>query len=280
MNEPDQTSPNQDRRAAMRARIQGLSGLPLLKEVMACLRDPNGGCPWDLEQDFKSITRYTIEEAYEVADAIEREDFDDLKGELGDLVLQAVYYAQMADEQRLFDLEQVLQAVADKMIARHPHVFGDGSAKSAADVNVSWEAIKAQELKSTKRRDGSVLADVGLALPALMRAQKMQKRAASVGFDWPETAQVEDKIAEELAEFADARATGDKQHMLDEFGDLLFTVVNLGRHLGLNAEQALRMTNEKFDKRFRFVETSLGDLSQHDLEAMEAAWQKAKTQAS
>lgn len=268
-----------DHRALMRKRIDGLSGLPLLKEVMACLRDPDGGCPWDLEQDFKTIAPYTIEEAYEVADAIERADLEDLKGELGDLLLQVVYHAQMAEEQEAFALEQVVDDISAKMIRRHPHVFANADSDSVEAVSASWEAIKAEEQKGSKREDGSVLADVGITLPSLMRAQKMQKRAARVGFDWPEISQVEDKIQEELVEFAEARASGDKERMLDEFGDLLFCMVNLGRHLGLSAEDALLSTNRKFEKRFRFIEQELGDLSQHDLDAMEETWQRAKTEA-
>ena len=268
-----------DHRAHMRKRIEGLSGLALLKEVIACLRDPQGGCPWDLEQDFKSISRYTIEEAYEVADAIERADLADLKGELGDLLLQVVYHAQMAEEQNAFELTQVVDDISAKMIRRHPHVFGEAQSNSLEDISASWEAIKAEEQKDSKREDSSVLADVGLALPSLMRAQKMQKRAARVGFDWPTIDQVEDKIQEELVEFAEARASGDKERMLDEFGDLLFCMVNLGRHLGLSAEDALLSTNAKFEKRFRFVEQDLGDLCEHDLDAMEEAWQRAKSEA-
>lgn len=277
----------------MRSRLEGLEGLVLLREVMACLRAPVGGCPWDLEQDFASILPYTIEEAYEVADAIERGDMDDLKGELGDLLLQVVYHAQMADEAQAFDLPSVVEAVSAKMIRRHPHVFGpdpddqtqagglaaqgsDGHVSQASEVTQNWEAIKAAEHKTRDSQDTSALADVGLALPALLRAEKMQRRAARVGFDWPDISGVKAKVQEELGELAEARATNDSERIADEFGDLMFTLVNWGRRMGLSSEEALRKANAKFERRFRAMEREHDDLANMSLDALEEAWQAAK----
>ncbi len=278
---------------AMRARLDGLDGLALLREVMACLRDPNGGCPWDLEQDFASIAPYTIEEAYEVADAIERNDLADLKGELGDLLLQVVYHAQMADEAGAFDLAAVTQSISEKMIRRHPHVFGpnpqdisqsqalsrrgsDGNAQETGEIKANWEAIKAAEHKNSQRQDASILADVGRALPALLRAEKIQKRVVRVGFDWPEMEGIEAKVQEELLELREARQTGNSDAIEDEFGDLLFTLVNWARRMGVSSEEALRRANAKFERRFRLMEQEPGDLADKDLRELEAAWQRAK----
>lgn len=239
-----------------------------LADVMRRLRDPDGGCPWDLEQDFATIAPYTIEEAYEVADAIERGDLHALREELGDLLLQVVYHSQMAAEARVFDLADVTAGIADKMIRRHPHVFGAARVDSAAAQTDAWEKLKASE----KPRQGA-LDGVALGLPALMRAQKLQKRAARVGFDWPDAAGPRAKIDEELAEVASAPAEG----RAEEVGDLLFAVVNYARHLGVDAEEALRAANSKFERRFTAMEVAGGaSFSALDLDAKEALWQAAK----
>ena len=254
-------------------------GLERLRAITARLRDPETGCPWDVEQDFRSIAPYTIEEAHEVADAIERLPdegaWDELEGELGDLLLQVVYHARMAEEAGRFDFDAVADRVARKMWDRHPHVFGRASNdKDAAQQVRDWEAAKAAE------RRGRTLDGVALGLPALMRAEKLQRRAARVGFDWPEAAAVVDKVAEEAAELVAARASGDADAMEDEAGDLLFAVVNLVRHLGVDAETALRRTNAKFQRRFEAVEDALAadgrTPAEAGLAAMEAAWGEAK----
>jgi ATP diphosphatase len=259
------------------------SGIECLLKVMARLRDPDGGCPWDLEQNFASIAPYTIEEAYEVADAIERQDFHDLEGELGDLLLQVVYHAQMAKEAGRFDFEAVALRIAEKMIRRHPHVFGEAEVESAAAQTVAWEEAKAGEREQKKAAGGdpSILADLPLGLPALTRAAKLQRRAARVGFDWPEVAQVLEKLEEEIAEVRAELATGAPQERLaDEVGDLLFAAANLARHLGVDGEAALRRANQKFERRFRAIETALRaagrDLENASLGDMEELWQRAK----
>jgi ATP diphosphatase len=263
--------------------MAGQSGIERLLWVMARLRDPDGGCPWDLVQDFASIAPYTIEEAYEVADAIERGGLDDLEGELGDLLLQVVYHAQMAKEAGRFDFETVAARIADKMIRRHPHVFGTAEVESAAAQSLAWEEAKAAERrqKQTECGDPSILADLPLGLPALTRAAKLQRRAARVGFDWPEVGQVFDKLEEELAEVkAELAADASPARLADEMGDLLFAAVNLARHLGVDGETALRRANQKFERRFRAIETALRaagrDLGDASLEEMEALWQAAK----
>ncbi|NBB97481.1 MAG: nucleoside triphosphate pyrophosphohydrolase, partial [Alphaproteobacteria bacterium] len=221
-----------------------------LRAIMAALRDPDTGCPWDIEQDFASIAPYTIEEAYEVADAIEKADWPALQGELGDLLLQVVYHAQMAEEAGHFTFADVARGISDKMVARHPHVFGDAEReKSAAQQVQDWETVKAAERAA--RAQGGVLDDVALGLPALMRAVKLQKRAARVGFDWPDTVQVLDKIAEESAELVEARETLTHDEITEEMGDLLFVMANLARHLQVDPEEALRAANAKFTRRFR-----------------------------
>lgn len=229
-----------------------------LIEIMAALRNPNGGCAWDLEQDFASIRHYTIEEAYEVADAIERMDFGDLREELGDLLLQPIYHAQMASELGEFDIGDVVYSITEKLIRRHPHVFGDLNVDDAEAAQARWEAIKVEERARKAERKGdikpSVLDDVPSTLPALARAEKLTKRAAKVGFDWPDVAAVTAKVHEELAEVAEAIATGDKAAAQEEIGDLLFAVVNLARHAGVDAEAALRDANFKFTRRFHYVE--------------------------
>jgi MazG family protein len=259
--------------------------------VMARLRDPEGGCPWDLEQDFATIAPYTIEEAYEVADAIARGDMAGLEDELGDLLLQVVYHAQMAAEAGHFDFARVAAAIAEKMIRRHPHVFGAAEVASAAAQTLAWEDTKARE-RAGKAREragkaraareaASVLDDVPLALPALTRAQKLQRRAARVGFDWPEAAQVLAKIEEEIGEIrAELATAAPRERLAGEVGDLLFAVVNLARHLGLDGEAALRATNAKFERRFRAIEDALAAtgrrLEDASLDEMEALWQAAK----
>jgi nucleoside triphosphate diphosphatase len=255
-----------------------------LLEVMARLRDPERGCPWDLEQDFATIAPYTIEEAYEVADAIAKRDMGALREELGDLLLQVAYHAQMAKEGGHFDFEAVARAVAVKMIERHPHVFGSSEVESAHAQSVAWEETKAAErARRASARDDvlSLLDDVPLALPGLVRAQKLQKRAARGGFDWPETAPVLDKLAEETSELRVELAAGAAPERLeDEIGDLLFTVVNLARHLGVDAESALRHANGKFERRFRAIERALAAEGRRPektpLDELEALWQAAK----
>ncbi|MBX9815892.1 MAG: nucleoside triphosphate pyrophosphohydrolase [Proteobacteria bacterium SG_bin5] len=238
-----------------------------LVTIMARLRDPERGCPWDLAQDFASIAPYTIEEAHEVADAIARGDMAELKDELGDLLLQVVFHARMAEEAGHFAFADVVAAISDKMERRHPHIFGDGQGGPE-----QWEAIKAAERDA--KGDASALAGVALGLPALMRAEKLQKRAARTGFDWPDAQGARAKIDEELAEVAAA----DSAHALeDEIGDLLFAVVNWARKLGVDPEAALRGANAKFERRFRAMETQAGDgFAALDLDAKEALWAQAK----
>ena len=255
-----------------------------LIEVMARLRDPDTGCPWDIEQDFDSIAPYTIEEAYEVADAIAQRDMPSLKEELGDLLLQVVYHARMAEEAQHFAYEDVAEVIADKMIRRHPHVFGDDAVESADAQTANWEAQKAAERAAKAEANGgrqSVLDGVPLALPALTRAEKLTKRAVRVGFDWPHTDQVFDKIEEELGELRDEiAADADRDRLEDELGDLLFCVANLARHLKIDPENALRRTNRKFERRFRAIEDSFTeegrDIADASLDEMEVRWQDAK----
>lgn len=254
-------------------------GMPRLVEIMRRLRDPATGCPWDIEQDFATIAPYTIEEAYEVADAIDRQAWGELRGELGDLLFQAVYHAQMADEAGHFDFGAVVRDIADKMVARHPHVFGDESRDKSADQQTrDWEAQKARERAARAR--GGVLDDVALGLPALLRALKLQKRAARVGFDWPSTDEVVAKIIEESRELAEAKDGGDPAALAEEMGDLLFVMANLARHLDIDPEDALRAANAKFTRRFRFIEAELAKLGrspdQSDLAEMDALWNAAK----
>jgi len=252
-------------------------GVARLLEIMRRLRDPKTGCPWDIEQDFASIAPYTVEEAYEVADAIERQAWTELPGELGDLLLNTIYHAQMADEAGMFDFDTVVQVISDKMIARHPHVFGGENRDKSAEQQVAdWEAIKARE----RGAPASVLGGVAQNLPALTRAVKLQNRAARVGFDWPETVQVLDKIREESAELVAAKASLGPNEIEEEFGDLLFVMANLGRHLGVSPEEALRKANAKFTRRFNAVESALKAagkaLSETDLAEMDALWDAAK----
>jgi len=250
-----------------------------LLEIMARLRDPEHGCPWDRQQSFRTIAPYTIEEAYEVADAIERDDRVALREELGDLLLQVVYHARMAEEAGLFGFEEVAAGIGDKLVARHPHVFGDADIKDAAHQTRDWEARKAGE-RAAKAQEG-VLDGIPIGLPSLTRAEKLQKRAARVGFDWPELAPVFGKIREEITELE--REVADKAahpRLEDELGDVLFAVTNLARKLGVDPEQALRGTNRKFERRFRHVETCLSEKGrrpeQATLEEMDGYWDEAK----
>ncbi len=247
-----------------------------LVAIMARLRDPVGGCPWDLKQDFATIAPYTIEEAHEVADAIERRDWPDLKGELGDLLFQPVYHAQMAAEAGLFDIHDVIRGICDKMVARHPHVFGEESRDKTADQqSADWERIKAAERGPARIMDG-----VALGLPALTRAVKLQKRAARVGFDWPSTDQVLAKMAEEMTELVEARDHLGADEVVEEFGDLLFVMANLARHMGIDPEAALRGANAKFTRRFNRIEDWLAEAGktpdQSDLAEMDGLWNRAK----
>ncbi|WP_113913283.1 nucleoside triphosphate pyrophosphohydrolase [Roseovarius dicentrarchi] len=256
-------------------------GLPRLLAIMRALRDPETGCPWDIEQDFASIAPYTIEEAYEVADAIQRADWSDLTGELGDLLLQVVFHAQIAQDRNLFDFNDVANEIANKMVARHPHVFGKESRdKTAAQQTRDWEAVKATERAA--RAEAGTLDGVALGLPALLRAVKLQKRAARVGFDWPNTAQVLDKLNEEIAELAEAAESGDADHTEEEFGDLLFVMANLARHMKIDPEAALRRANAKFTHRFERIEALLAEAGKtpqaSDLAEMDALWNRAKAE--
>jgi MazG family protein len=249
-----------------------------LIDIMAKLRDPDGGCPWDLEQTFATVAPYTVEEAYEVADAIERNDLSDLKEELGDLLLQVVFHSRMAQEQGAFDLAGVASAINDKMVRRHPHVFGDHSYDDLNAQVAGWETLKAQERKAKAK--GGVLDDVPAGLPAMTRAVKLTKRAARVGFDWPSTDEVLDKLAEEVAELKVEIAAGDKAKAREELGDLLFVVANLARKLDVEPEDALRATNAKFVRRFSFIEAELAKdgrtPDQSDLAEMDGLWNAAK----
>lgn len=249
-----------------------------LLDIMARLRDREGGCPWDLEQNYKSILPYTIEEAYEVAEAIELGDMAMLKAELGDLLFQVVFYCQMANEDGLFDFEEVARLMVEKMIRRHPHVFAEATIATAEEQTTNWEAIKQEERKSKAQH--SLMDDVPLALPALLRAHKLQKRAATVGFDWPDAAPILAKIDEELAEVREAMEEGDRDHVFEEIGDLLFVVVNLARKSGMRAEEALRGANAKFERRFRYIEQAcerMGEKPENkSLETLEALWVEAK----
>lgn len=262
-----------------------------LIEIMAALRTPGTGCPWDLEQDFASIAPYTLEEAYEVVDAIERGDLADLRDELGDLLLQVVFHARMAEEQGAFAFPDVVEAITRKLIRRHPHVFGEIKEVSPEQVKSLWDAIKrdekAERLKAREKmglapeaHEAGLLGGVPTALPALTRAQKLTAKAAKVGFDWPEAGQVIDKIHEELEEVKEASSSGARDRIEDEIGDLLFSVTNLARHFGIDPEKALRRTNAKFERRFNVIERTLGgqnrSLEEASLEEMEELWVAAK----
>jgi MazG family protein len=259
-----------------------------LLAVMAALRTPVTGCPWDLEQTFSTIAPYTIEEAYEVAEAIERADMGELKEELGDLLLQVVYHSRLAEEAGAFDFADVVAAITEKMIRRHPHVFGDESARSAGVAKGFWEEMKAAERRAKAASappdetvpPQSVLEDVPAGLPALTRAVKLQDKAARVGFDWPSLAPVFAKLKEELAELEAVLAGRQRSKIAEEFGDLLFVIANVGRHLRIDPEAALRSANAKFIRRFRHIEARLAAMGKtpdrSDLEEMDALWDEAK----
>jgi len=261
-----------------------------LLDIMAALRTPKTGCPWDLEQTFATIAPYTIEEAYEVADAISRNDLDDLREELGDLLFQVVFHARMAEEAKAFDFGDVVKAIADKLIRRHPHVFGDKAGPATQEqIRATWEVIKRQEKaeraarrQEHARAESSLLAAVKAGVPALTRAFELQKKVATVGFDWREAGPVVDKIREETDEIEAALATGDKDKISEEIGDLIFTAINLARVSGIDPETALRTTNAKFERRFAFVEAAIAarghTLEQTSLEEMDALWTEAKTE--
>jgi MazG family protein len=250
-----------------------------LLAIMARLRDPADGCPWDLEQTFGTVAPYTVEEAYEVADAIERHDLADLKDELGDLLFQVVFHARMAQEQGDFAFDDVVKAINDKMIRRHPHVFGEESYSSLADQKVGWEALKAAE-RAKKGRTVSLLDDVPVGLPALTRAVKLSKRAAGVGFVWPDIGQVVAKLHEEIGELEAEIADGNLEKARQEMGDVLFVVANLARTLEVDPEDSLRFTNAKFVRRFQYIEARLAERGktpdQSDLAEMDALWDEAK----
>jgi ATP diphosphatase len=272
--------------------VKPSSDIARLIDIMAALRTPGSGCPWDLEQNFATIAPYTIEEAYEVADAISRGDLDDLKDELGDLLLQVVFHARMAQEQGTFAFPDVVQAITEKLIRRHPHVFGDNRGLNTDEVNVQWDAIKAQERaakadaagtpappNSVSRRDGA-LSGVSAGLPALMRALKLQRKASKVGFDWNDPKAVLAKIREEADEIEAELDAGKRDEIEAEIGDLMFAVVNLARHLDVDTETALRATNLKFERRFAAIEDALATRgktpSDATLDEMDALWNDAK----
>ncbi len=247
---------------------------------MARLRAPDG-CPWDREQNFDTIKPYTLEETYEVLDAIDRRDWRDLSEELGDFVLQAVFYAQMAAEEDKFGIEDALDAINEKLVRRHPHVFADASAETAGDVKRKWDEIKSQEVKSKGKSADSMLSGVPRSLPALVEAQQISSRAAGVGFDWENPEQVIEKLHEELAELADARRGAKPEELEGELGDLLFVLVNLARFVKVDPEQALRKTNAKFRDRFGYIERKLAESGksprESNIQEMEALWQEAKS---
>ena len=252
-----------------------------LLAIMAALRNPAGGCPWDQEQTFATIAPYTVEEAYEVADAIERGSMTDLKEELGDLLFQVVFHARMAEEQGLFNFADVAAAMNDKMIRRHPHVFAEETFSGIAEQSAAWETIKAQE-RAAKGKGASLLDDVPVGLPATTRAVKLTKRAARVGFDWPSTDQVIAKLHEELSELQAEIDAGDRAKAREELGDVLFVVANLARKLDVEPEDALRATNAKFARRFNYIERKLAERGltpdQSDLDEMDALWDAAKAE--
>ena len=252
-----------------------------LLQIMARLRSPENGCPWDVEQTFDSIAPYTLEEAYEVADAIDRKDYAELKSELGDLLFQVVFHARMAEETSLFDFGDVVAGICEKMMRRHPHVFADAEVADAEEQSRAWETHKAREREAASE---SALAGVAGALPALVRAQKLQRRAARVGFDWPDIAGPFDKCREELDEIAAALDGGSDEDRMHEIGDLLFSCVNLARHAGTDAEAALRRANARFEARFRAVEARLADRGKRPQDAdprlMDALWETVKREGS
>ena len=276
--------------------LNALTAIDRLVAIMTMLRDKQHGCPWDLEQTIKSLLPYTLEEVYEVADAIENNDLVELEDELGDLLFQVVFYAQIAKEQGAFDFQDIAAAITNKLVRRHPHVFPNGDVEqfgipqdiSAQQVVVNWEAIKELEREEKRKKGGlaaaqeveSILDDVPRALPAMERARKLQKRAAQVGFDWTEIAPVLEKLKEEVAEFEEALANGDPERMSDELGDVLFAAINLARHANIEPEVALRSTNRRFETRFKWIETALSKqgkvFKDARLEELDALWDQAK----
>ncbi len=260
-----------------------LGGIDALLEIMAALRDPEGGCPWDLEQTFKTIAPYTLEEAYEVVDAIRENDMAALKDELGDLLLQVVYHARMAGEAGHFDFSDVVNAISNKMIRRHPHVFGEAKVSDVEAQSENWETIKAAE-RAKKGSSNGLLDGIPNALPALLLAEKLTKRAARVGFDWDGPEQVYEKLTEEVGEVKEAAASGDPEALADELGDVLFVLANLCRKYGVNPEEALGRTNAKFRQRFAIMEREAGDrglnLSDLTLARLEQLWDGAKAHES
>jgi ATP diphosphatase len=272
------THPSLDRAASDALVRDSSAGMPRLVEIMARLRDPVTGCPWDVEQTFATIAPYTLEEAHEVADAIQRQAWGELKGELGDLLFQSVFHARMAEEAGLFSFDDVVTAISDKMLARHPHVFGSESRdKTPEQQTRDWEALKAAERQGQRTLDG-----VAMALPALTRAVKLQNRAARVGFDWPTTGEVLDKLVEEAREVVEARDTLGTEALAEEVGDLLFVMANLARHLKVDPEAALRAASAKFTRRFARIEDWLAEAGKtpadSDLAEMDALWNRAKAE--
>ena len=259
-----------------------------LIEIMAALRTPKTGCPWDVEQTFATIAPYTIEEAYEVVDAIARDNLDDLREELGDLLLQVVFHARMAEEEKAFDFGDVVKGITDKLIRRHPHVFGDTAGPATQEqIKGTWDVIKKQEKAERAARnpqreeaESSLLASVKAGVPALTRAYELQKKVATVGFDWREPGPVLDKIREETSEIEAALASGDNGHIAEEIGDLMFTAINLARVCGIDPESALRATNAKFERRFAYVENRIvaqdRKLEEVSLDEMDKLWDEAK----
>jgi ATP diphosphatase len=254
-----------------------------LESIMQQLRDPHKGCPWDIEQSYQSILPFTIEEVYEVADAIEREDYSDLKNELGDLLFQVVFYARLAEEDGYFDLSDVVDSISNKLVRRHPHVFSfDGLNKTKEQVSLDWENQKQKEREAkvgSEKNDqkASLLDDIPKVLPELKRAQKIQKRVAKQGFDWPDVQQVWDKLAEESLEVKEAAESNDFEHLQEEIGDLLFVCVNLARHYKVDADFALRKANNKFESRFRHVEELAShNIADFTLDELEQFWKQAK----
>ena len=256
-----------------------MTSIQKLLEIMADLRNPETGCPWDRQQDFSTIAPYTVEEAYEVADAIAREDLDGLRDELGDLLFQVAFYARMAEEQGAFDFEDVARGICDKMVRRHPHVFGTPGEREKGPAKDAWHTIKAAE-RADKDSNASAIDGVAQALPALKRAEKLGKRASITGFDWPDAAGPRAKIDEELSELAEAQESGDAENTTEELGDLLFAVVNLSRHLKIDPEQALVAANRKFERRFRSMEQAIISsgqaISDLDIDTLETHWEETK----
>ncbi len=259
-----------------------MAAIDRLLKIMAGLRDPDTGCPWDRKQTFQSLIPYTLEEAYEVADAIERDDHEDLCDELGDLLLQVVFYSRIAEERGLFAFDQVVERVCDKLVRRHPHVFDGVTFASEAERKQAWETIKQEEQrrKGKRSRAAGILDDVPVTLPALIQAEKIQSRAARHGFDWPEVGPVFAKVEEELEEVREAWQSGDQAHIQEEVGDLLFVAVNLARHVGVHPETALRESNRKFARRFHYMERRLEDegktVTETPLADLDALWDEAK----